>query len=365
MSDSSSSIIPEEGALLSLPGQQGMPRQTWMIRGATKRSSRPNLGSFSLYSPDFFLDDPKPWFIPENPAILKASAEPSIDSTSFQPLALDWEPPSSAFFEECFQDLQTLFRSGRLTKAVPVFFEQAAFSLSQSHLAQWISILLHAPETLTPYGRWSAEGGILGASPELLFEIRGGVLSTVALAGTLAAPETSDPAALLSLENTFMADPKERREHRLVIDGIVDSLAPFGSVTVGETSVLKLPTLWHLKTPLEVALREAPDFESLVHSLHPTPALGGSPRDASLQWLRRLDERQKPNSGRGSFGAPFGAQLPDGSAFCLVAVRNMMWDTKTLRIGAGCGIIQESRMEREWEELRQKRASVKKLFDLQ
>ncbi len=376
--DPSGVIVPAEGVLLGLPARPGVRRRVWLTQNALRKSSRPLPGVFSFYAPNFFLDDPSPWLLPEDPADPGCVRELSALDLQQQiaPLAgadapdgpLDWTPPSLALFQQAFQDLQAQFQSGWLTKAVPVFFEHAASSSlapPAPQVARWVSALLGAPETLTPYGCWSERGGVLGASPELLFDIHGGVLRTMALAGTLAAPVSVDAGATDVVEEAFLADPKERREHRLVIEGIADTLAPFGAVTVGETGVLKLPTLWHLQTPIRVALHETPSFERLARSLHPTPALGGSPRDASLQWLRRQDARGEHTAeGRCGFGAPFGVQCPDGDAFCLVAVRNVMWDADTLRIGAGCGIIRESRAEREWEELRQKRESVKRLFGL-
>lgn len=366
--------MPAEGVLLGLPARAGTLRRFWMTRGLLARASGPRFGAFSFYAPDFFLDDAQPWIVSggEDTADWVGEYEPAAlerlgrlsGGIELPAEGLAWMPPSRLFFEECFADLQREFEAGQLAKAVPVFFERALFAPSPAQVAQWIAALAGAPRALTPYGRWSERGGMLGGTPELLFEISNGVLTTMALAGTLAAPLDSDTGTIEGAEQAFLADPKEHREHGLVIEGIARDLAPLGAVTVGATRVLKLPMLWHLETPITVALRAAPDFEQVARLLHPTPALGGTPRAASVAWLRAQDTRQGPGQGRGGFGAPFGVQCPDGSAFCLVAVRNMSWDTEQVRIGAGSGIIRESRSEREWAELRRKRESVKGLLGL-
>lgn len=366
--------LAPEGALLSLPARASEPRRVWTTQGPVQRFSAPRPGAHSFYAPDFFLTDPAPWLLPADadaansvrefllPDLLTQIASDNPDAPV--PARPNWQPPPRAFFDECFADLQAQFKAGHLSKVVPVFFEQASFPTPRAQVASWIAGLLRAPASLTPYGCWTEAGGILGASPELLFEVGSGTVRTAALAGTLPAPLAADTASQLDAEQHFLNDPKERREHDLVIEGIAQALAPYGTVTVGATTVIKLPTLWHLQTPIDAALHGTPDFATLVRALHPTPALGGSPHDAALAWLRRQDAHQPLGIRRGGFGAPFGLLRPDGSGFCLVAVRGLMWQRDMLSIGAGCGIIRESQPDREWEELRHKRDSVKRLLSL-
>lgn len=355
--------LPDAGALLGMPAAPSRPRRVWLTGNAGRRAEAPAPGIFSVYAPDFFLDTPRPWLVPEDPAdpswvrTVTASDIPASE-TAMPPL--HWAAPSRPAYDAAFTDLQERFEAGQLAKAVPVFFEQAAWLGPPLPLAHWVPRLLRVPDTLTPYGRWTAEGGVLGASPEVLFSIQNGVLSTMALASTLPAPP---PAEAEAAEARFLADPKERREHTLVIEGMTATLAPFGTVRVGETRVVKLPTLWHLRTPIEVILSGTPpSFEAVARALHPTPALGGLPRAASTEWLRQLD--RTAGQSRDTFGAPFGAQMADGSAFCLISVRSLMWSGQALRIGAGCGIIRESVASREWAEFQRKRDSVKKLLRL-
>ena len=96
--------------------------------------------------------------------------------------------------------------------------------------------------------------------------------------------------------------------------------------------------------------------ETLIRKLHPTPALGPLPRTTEtmsqlIGWRQRLDCPAQ-------FGAPFGV-LHNGRFEAIVAIRGIWCDGTHIRIPAGCGIIEASRLVNEWRELRLKRESVK------
>ena len=176
----------------------------------------------------------------------------------------------------------------------------------------------------------------------------------MALAGT----RTPQRAAEL------LRDAKELREHRLVVDDIVRRLAPFGNVEVDTLRILELPNIAHLATPIrfeESGGSEKMSFAEMVRRLHPTAALGVSPRnEAGERWLREADRPVR----RRTFGAPFGIEREDRSSLALVSIRNVHWTSDRIRIGSGAGVLPESRMESEFDELRQKREQVKSLFGL-
>jgi menaquinone-specific isochorismate synthase len=196
---------------------------------------------------------------------------------------------------------------------------------------------------------------MIGATPELLFRSEARGYATMALAGTRAIDRADE----------LLRDAKELREHRLVVDDIVRRLAPFGNVEVGPLGVLELPSIAHLATPIrfeESGGSEKMSFAEMVRRLHPTAALGVSPRnDAGERWLREADRGMK----RRTFGAPFGLEREDGRGIALVAIRNVQWQGSSIRVGSGAGLLPESRLEREFEELRQKRDQVKALFGVE
>src|SRR5213075_2104268 len=128
--------------------------------------------------------------------------------------------------------------------------------------------------------------------------------------------------------------------------------------------VLELPKIAHLATPIffqesGLGISEKMSFAEMVRRLHPTAALGVWPRtEAGERWLRDADRGVK----RRTFGAPFGIERDDHSVLALVAIRNVQWSRDAIRVGSGAGLLPESRLEREFDELRQKREQVKALF---
>jgi isochorismate synthase EntC len=313
-----------------------------------RRPERP-----AFYVSDFFLDDPHPW---RHPATWEeASFEELATRFDETPIPeIDWDPPPVDQFAELFRSAQEAMARGDFSKIVPVIFESGRFVNQGTWWRHFFERLAVLPTGLRAYGYAYQHASLVGATPELLFEAERHAYRTMALAGTRPVANAEE----------LLTDRKERLEHRLVVDDIIRRLAPFGNVEVGPIGVLRLPSIAHLMTPIffaESGGAEKMSFSEMVRRLHPTAALGVSPRSvAGERWLREADRGIK----RRAFGAPFGLERPDRSAIALVAIRNLTWGREHVRVGSGAGLLPESRIEREFEELRQKREQVKALFGL-
>lgn len=311
----------------------------------------------SFYFPDYFLTTQHPWFTHEYSLIVSRQElldliAPYLPSGS---PALHWQNRQKEIFVETFAELQALFAAGSLKKAVPFVFTKAEALMTQSLLVWSIWNLLKQTEgqKLFVYGCWDEHSGsgILGGTPESLFHLTKGHLSTMACAGTQLA--TLPPEKLLE-------DFKERAEHQWVVDGIRESLELFSEVNVGDLEVRPFKSLSHLVTPITVKLQESAEFADIVTALHPTPALGAYPRKEGLCWLAEYQKKID----RKRFGAPVGYVLPDGSSGCLVGIRNVQWDQDGMAIGAGCGVVQSSRGDMEWNEIETKIKAIRTLLCL-
>lgn len=337
--------LPSEGFLIEFaPGR--------LVVGTGPVDSRPCRAPDTLagYAPDFLLDHDRPWLHPTTwhettrDALLDALGDAA-------PPAVTWEPPDVAGYASRFTDLMRRIRAGTLLKAVPVILERGTWHASAEQVVPGlVRRALAAGGPAFVYAAWTATTGIVGASPEILFvREEPGRIDTVAMAGTYPEARAAELAA----------DPKEAREHASVVDDIVAALRPLGTVSAGPREVVRLPAMAHLKTDIAVTLTQPVAFGAVVTTLHPTAALGVAPRSEGAGTLPALGP-----GGRGRFGAPFGIEWPDGRAHVLVAIRNVQWDGGTVLLGAGAGIIAESTLAREWEELRLKRAAVKDMLGL-
>lgn len=306
----------------------------------------------AFFISDFFLDDPHPW---RHPA--------SWEETTFDDLAtrfgagaeprIEWEPPSIDTFAPLFESAAESMRRGDFKKIVPVMFEHGHIDHRDGPWPWLFARLAALPLHLWAYGYSYQSHGMAGATPEMLFQSEGRGYRTMALAGTRP----------LARAGELLTDAKELREHRFVVDDIVRRLAPFGNIEVEPLSVLELPSIAHLKTAIrfEENVSERMSFHEMIRRLHPTAALGVSPRTpAGERWLREADRGVR----RRTFGAPFGVEREDGSALAVVAIRNLQYRGDEVRIGSGAGLLPESRLDREFDELRAKREQVKALFGL-
>lgn len=308
----------------------------WILAwGEAERCARPDAERPSFYAPDFYLRDAKPWRIyPE-----AAAVSPDALAQLLCPLPANrrWQTFDESGFAAAFAKLMKLFRAGKLHKAVPAVFETSRGALTSVERERALRAAANLPAGLMPYGFWDENGGTIGASPELLFEDDGVEIHTVAVAGT---------ARSGAVPEEMMDDPKEREEHKLVLDDVAARLAPLGKVTKGATRLWRIGMLSHLRTDLRVAPSEPADFLALVERFHPTPAVGIAPRGDWREILASIDAEP-----RGYFGAPFGLRLPGGQSRCLVAIRGLQWNREAARCGAGCGIVPGSKLERELAEL--------------
>jgi menaquinone-specific isochorismate synthase len=187
----------------------------------------------------------------------------------------------------------------------------------------------------------------LGATPELLTNVHGDEVATMALAGSIRRGDTAAEDDRLAQE--LLSSAKDRYEHALVVQAIESRLTSLTNArdVPAEPTVYRLKNIQHLYTPIRARLR--PEYINgvlpLLGRLHPTPAMGGSPRDLALEAIHAAEPVP-----RGWYAAPIGwiDHRLDG-AFA-VAIRSAVCQQRRAWLYAGAGIVADSIAEREWEE---------------
>jgi isochorismate synthase len=191
----------------------------------------------------------------------------------------------------------------------------------------------------------SPEGAFLGASPELLIRRSGASAATVGLAGSTR--RSADPAVDDHLGEKLRTSAKERREHEIVVRRIERSLRPH-SVWVeaaAEPGLVKVANIQHLGTPIHAQLADARSAIDLAGRLHPTPAVGGEPRDPALSAISDLEQLD-----RGWYAGPVGwMDAAEDGEFC-VALRSALLRDRTAHLFAGAGIVGDSKPDAELAE---------------
>ena len=190
----------------------------------------------------------------------------------------------------------------------------------------------------------------IGASPELLVARHDDVVSAHPLAGT--APRSGDPGTDDRLAADLVASTKDQEEHRITIDMVHDTLLPWCSYLdeEAEPSVVAMANVSHLGTRVEGRLLRPPvHVIELVRALHPTPAVGGSPRAAALAVIDELEGMD-----RGRYAGPVGWVDAAGNGEWAVGIRCAEVDGPRARLFAGVGVLPDSDPEAELAETRAK-----------
>jgi menaquinone-specific isochorismate synthase len=290
----------------------------------------------SFFAPDFALESSRPWLVGEEipwPSLALLSSRP------LPPIRRRSEP-SAADFSRLHEEILARIARGEFAKVVPIVCEEIEFEKPLA-ATMFPRVLSDHPGQFS-YGFEFQGEGLCGVTPELLFDVQGDRLQTMALAGTARADGPS-----------LLQDAKECREHDLVIQHIAGELKAFGETQIGATVERTYGELKHLYTPISAKLSRPTRFMELLVRLHPTAALGGWPRKPAIEWL----QRQSFHFTRRRFGAPFGYQHRD-RMMCVVAIRGWQWQGACATVASGCGVVEGSEALREWKELALKREVI-------
>jgi menaquinone-specific isochorismate synthase len=110
----------------------------------------------------------------------------------------------------------------------------------------------------------------------------------------------------------------------------------------------------HLATTVEGRLSSpVPSVLELVAALHPTPAVGGWPRDAALALQRQLEQAD-----RGRYAGPVGWVDAAGNGAFAVGIRSVELSGNHGRVFAGVGVVADSDPLAELDETRAKSQAV-------
>jgi menaquinone-specific isochorismate synthase len=185
----------------------------------------------------------------------------------------------------------------------------------------------------------------VGSTPERLISIQSGFLNTDGLAGSIPRGQSATDDTIL--EKRLLMSDKDQEEHRFVVESIVARLKEFTTDIhrASEAGIRKFTNVQHLYTPISARLPMGTKPLAIVETLHPTPAVGGVPRDAALDGILELEGFR-----RGWYAGPIGWMNTNGRAEFSVAIRSGLIKGDRATFYAGCGIVEGSDPASEWNE---------------
>lgn len=183
----------------------------------------------------------------------------------------------------------------------------------------------------------------VGATPERLIKATNDYFWTASIAGSTSRGmnEKEDDA----FGESLLKDSKNRVEHQLVVDRLTKQMASFvrGNLVVSKKTLMKNRDIQHLHLTLKGERKKEITLMETVKELHPSPALGGEPKQLAMKWLS-----EKEPTGRGLYGAPIGwCDLLEDIGEFAVGIRSGVVDQTGALLYAGCGIVADSTPESE------------------
>lgn len=254
------------------------------------------------------------------------------------------ERPSAAVYADSVRRALQRMRTSELRKVVlsraldiasesDIDQSQLMLNLARCNPAGY-SFAVNLPTSL----RGCSPRRLMGASPELLLERRGPLVIANPIAGT--APRCSDVPQDRARGAALRMSAKDRHEHELVVDAVLDALRPYCSriECPAEPALISTATLWHLSTRVTGVLRDdRVSSLDLARALHPTPAVCGHPRALARDTIRDLESLP-----RGLFTGMVGWCDARGDGEWAVTIRCAEIEAGRARLYAGAGIVPAS-----------------------
>jgi len=203
------------------------------------------------------------------------------------------------------------------------------------------NLALLYPTAFVYYWHHPATGSWMGATPERFANLEDNRLQTVSLAGTSTADEGQEAEW----------NVKEIQEQQLVTDAIKVALkTAFPSVQLKVSAVesIRAGALWHLKTDVQAESTEL-SISKVVKALHPTPAVGGVPKDESIAFILKNEGYD-----RKFYTGFLGLFEGDSNADLFVNLRCAEITSNGYNVFVGAGITSKSDPINEWKETQRK-----------
>ena len=192
---------------------------------------------------------------------------------------------------------------------------------------------------------------VVGASPELFVERRGGELTMRPMKGTSRRGATRAEDRLFV--ERLRTSPKERAENVMIVDLLRNDLARVA--TTADVRVTRLcavetyPTVHQLTSEIVARTRDGVGLVDVFRALFPSGSVTGAPKRRTMEIIRDLEPGP-----RGVYCGAVGVVAPPGGTTRFnVPIRTLLVDRQagTGSYGAGGGITWASEADAEYDEL--------------
>lgn len=200
---------------------------------------------------------------------------------------------------------------------------------------------------------------IIGASPELLFSLRNGEMTTRPLAGTIRRGLNESEDQILA--RALLNDPKEKAEHTMLVDlhrNDIGRVARFGSVKIRELmTVKKFSHVQHISSEIVGLIRPEEDMFSALASNFPMGTVCGTPK---VETIKIIDSNEP--EARGPYGGGVGHFGFNGDCTFALTLRSLFISDDYAYTQTSGGIVYDSKPSKEYDEISRKLAAMRKVL---
>ncbi|MCE2026704.1 anthranilate synthase component I family protein [Sessilibacter corallicola] len=197
---------------------------------------------------------------------------------------------------------------------------------------------------------------ITGASPELLFKLSGVEVETYPLAGTTTRGNSEFEDTKYARE--LINNPKENAEHNMLIDlhrNDLGKVARVGSVFIKNLKdIKKFSHVQHISSQIVGLIANHEDAFSGLAACFPAGTLSGAPKIEAIKISNSLEV-----SGRGPYGGAVGYFSFSGDCKFAIPIRSVFISDKKAFVQTSGGIVCDSVLELEYEEIQRKLEATK------
>jgi anthranilate synthase component 1 len=201
---------------------------------------------------------------------------------------------------------------------------------------------------------------IVGASPETMVKVQGGMAETKPIAGTR--KRGKDEAEDQALEKELLADAKEVAEHVMLVDlgrNDIGRIAEYGSVKVVQfMEVERFSNVMHIVSVVRGRLKQGLHALKALMSCLPAGTLSGAPKIRAMQIIDELEPHR-----RGIYGGAICYMDFRGNLDSCIVIRTMLLKDGVAYVQAGAGIVADSDPQSEYEETRHKAKAMMNAID--
>jgi menaquinone-specific isochorismate synthase len=283
------------------------------------------------------------------PEYFKKSEELPIVSTITQ-------TPSLEAWEDMISKALKMFENHELKKVVLKRKKILTYLNALSPLTFFQNLYSKQNENYQIFLQKNATEAFISFSPEKLFSLTENKnIETLSLAGS--APNGMTLFEDKKNEEELLNSSKLKLEQKIVTDEIENRLSTIADeVHTAPLEIKKLQYIQHRSNKITAQLKQNFNFTDLLKTLHPTPAVGGSPNLYAQKVIRELEQDERSN-----YAAPIGFAMKNISEWA-VGLRSASFLHNSLTIYAGCGIVPHSNPKAEWDETENKMSPFNKLF---